>query len=147
MKHESATVAAERGVSTGRRSKRAFARHFGEMLLAMAIGMGVLAGLAALILTLFGGSLSDQSGELRVMLMGVFMTAPMVGWMSYRGHGRAANAEMALAMMVPSAAAAVLAWAGLLGVGAALGVQHAVMVPAMFGVMLLRYEEYAQPHS
>jgi hypothetical protein len=44
-------------------------------------------------------------------------------------------------------AAAALAFAGALGTGAALGVQHAVMVPAMLGVMLWRYEESARPHA
>ncbi len=44
-------------------------------------------------------------------------------------------------------AAAALAFAGTLGTGAALGVQHVAMVPAMLGVMLWRYEEYAHPHA
>jgi hypothetical protein len=30
---------------------------------------------------------------------------------------------------------------------AALGLQHAVMIPAMLGVMLWRYEEYSHAHS
>jgi hypothetical protein len=43
--------------------------------------------------------------------MGLNMTLPMVIWMSYRGHAVARNAEMAVSMIVPSVAAAVLAWA------------------------------------
>jgi hypothetical protein len=78
------------------------------------------------------------------MLMGFNMTAPMVIWMSYRGHPLARNAEMAASMIVPTVAAAALASAGALGSGATLGVQHAVMVPAMLGVMLWRYEHYSQ---
>jgi hypothetical protein len=54
---------------------------------------------------------------------------------------------MALSMIVPSVAAAALAWAGALESGAALGVQHAVMIPAMLGVMLWRYQEYSHPHA
>lgn len=128
-------------------SKRTFARHFGEMLLAMFLGMGILAGVAALGFAAFGGSISDQPGGVRVMLMGVSMTVPMVLWMGYRGHTRARSAEMAASMMLPTVAAAAMAWAGVLTAGAALGVQHVAMVPAMLGVMLWRYEEYAHPHA
>jgi hypothetical protein len=124
-----------------------FARHFGEMLIAMFLGMGVLGGLAALGFALAGGSSSDLPGGVRVMLMGVYMTVPMVLWMRHRGHAAARNAEMAMSMMVPTIAAAALAFAGALGTGAALAVQHAVMVPAMLGVMLWRYAEYARPHA
>ncbi len=117
--------------------------HFGEMLLAMLLGMGVLAGIAHLAFSAGGGSLGDAPGSVRVLLMGFAMTAPMVAWMSYRGHARARNMEMAASMIVPTLAAAVLAAGGVLSAGAALGVQHAAMIPAMLGVMLWRYEDYA----
>jgi hypothetical protein len=147
MNHGSAAPSLYAGVSERSGSKRAFARHFGEMLLAMFLGMGVLGGLAALVFAAAGGSSSDLPGGLRVMLMGVYMTAPMVAWMAYRGHTAARNVEMAMSMIVPTLAAAALAWAGVLGTGAALGVQHVVMVPAMLGVMLWRYDHYARPHT
>jgi uncharacterized membrane protein YhaH (DUF805 family) len=146
MNQGSATLSLGAGLSGRSGSKRAFARHFGEMLLAMFLGMGVLGGLAAVIFAASGGSSSDLPGGVRVMLMGVYMTVPMVAWMRYRGHAAARNVEMALSMMVPTLAAAVLAWAGALGTGAALGVQHVVMVPAMLGAMLWRYDHYARPH-
>ena len=47
-------------------------------------------------------------------------------------------------MATPTAIAAVLAAVGAFDAAAALGVQHVVMVPAMLGVMLWRYEEYAK---
>jgi len=128
-------------------SKRAFARHFGEMILAMFAGMMVLGGLATLGFALAGSSLTAQSGAFRVMLMGVSMTVPMVLWMIHRGHDWARNTEMAASMMVPSLFAAILAAAGTLGAEAALGVQHAVMIPAMLGVMLWRYPHNGQPHG
>ena len=109
----------------------------------MFVGMGVLSGLGALAFAAAGSSLSGQSGGLRVTLMGIAMTAPMIGWMAYRGHTVARNAEMAGAMIVPTAMAAGLAWAGAIGAEAALGIQHAVMIPAMLAVMLWRYGEYA----
>ena len=77
------------------------------------------------------------------MLMGIYMTVPMVLWMRYRGHAATRNAEMAMSMMVPTIVAAAVAFAGALGTGAALGVQHAVMVPAMLAVMLWRYDDYS----
>jgi len=126
-----------------RTSKAVFARHFVEMVAVMFIGMGVFAGIAALVLSASGGSFSDYSGAVRVTFMGVSMVLPMVAWMAYRGHTRAQNAEMATAMTVPTAIAAVLAAVGTFDAGTALEVQHLVMVPAMLGVMLWRYDEYA----
>jgi uncharacterized membrane protein YhaH (DUF805 family) len=146
MNHEAATLSISAGVPSGG-SKRAFVRHFGEMVLAMVLGMVVLGGLAELLFAAASSSLADQSGSTQVMLMGLNMTVPMVLWMSYRGHAAARNAEMALSMIVPSVAAAALAWAGALESGAALGVQHAVMIPAMLGVMLWRYQDYSHPHA
>ena len=128
------------------RAKRVFALHFAEMVAAMFIGMGVLGGLAALTFAAADSSLTDQPGAVRVMLMGVYMTVPMVLWMRHRGHSGPRSVEMAASMLVPSFATAALAASGVLGAGAALGVQHAVMVPAMLGVMLWRYKEYSQPH-
>jgi hypothetical protein len=128
-------------------SKRAFARHFAEMIVVMLLGMGVLEGLAAVAFAVAGSSLTDQPGALRVTLMGLSMTVPMVVWMRHREHAAGRNVEMATSMLVPSAIAAALAAADTLSAGAALAVQHAVMVPAMLGVMLWRYEEYARPHT
>jgi hypothetical protein len=145
MSSQVATVDAE--TRTTRGGKRVFARHFGEMVLAMCLGMGVFVGLAMLAFGAIGAGYSDLPGGVRVMLMGVYMTLPMVAWMAYRGHSAGRNAEMATSMMLPTAAAAALAWAGTLETGAALGVQHAVMVPAMLGVMLWRYDEYSRPHA
>jgi uncharacterized membrane protein YhaH (DUF805 family) len=147
MNHNAATLTMDAGLSTGSRSKRAFARHFGEMVLAMFLGMVVLGGLAQLVFAVFGSSPSDQSGGFQVMLMGFNMTVPMVIWMSYRGHDRARNAEMAASMIVPSLFAAIVAWAGVLGDAGALALQHGVMIPAMLAVMLWRYEDYSQTHS
>ena len=117
-------------------SKRVFAGHFGEMLVVMLLGMGVLEGLAALAFTAASASLTGQPGGFRVMLMGLSMTVPMVLWISYRGHSARRNAEMATSMLMPSALAAALVASGAFGLGVAFAVQHAVMVPAMLAVML-----------
>src|SRR5215216_423963 len=113
MNHGAATVSIKPAASRGG-SKRAFARHFGEMALAMFLGMVVLGGLAEAIFAAAGSSMSDQSGGVQVMLLGFDMTVPMVAWMGYRGHSARRNAEMAMSMIVPSVAAALLAWAGAL---------------------------------
>ena len=142
-----ATPKVDAGVAGGSHGKRAFLRHFGEMLLAMFLGMAVLGGLAQLAFAAMGGSVDDAPGASQVLLMGFSMTVPMVAWMSYRGHARARNAEMAASMIIPTFLAATLTWTGALGAGAALGVQHAVMIPAMLGVMLWRYEHYSGAHA
>ena len=127
-------------------SKRIFARHYGEMLLAMFAGMAVLGGLAELAFSAAGSSASDQSGGLQVTLMGAYMTVAMVAWMAYRGHTRRQNAEMAASMVVPTVVAAALSWAGALDASGGMALQHVVMLPAMLAVMLWRYEDYAAHH-
>jgi hypothetical protein len=146
MNHQAATLTLGDDL-TSRGSKRAFARHFGEMILAMLLGMIVLGGLTELAFALSGSSLADQPGGLQIALMGFNMTVPMAIWMSYRGHARAQNIEMAASMVVPTLAAAGLAWTGALETAAGLGLQHAAMIPAMLGVMLWRYEHYSQHHA
>jgi hypothetical protein len=124
---------------------RTFVRHFAEMVLVMFVGMGVLGGLAELIFAASGSGLAGQPTELRVMLMGAYMTVPMVAWMSYRGHDVLRNLEMAASMILPTVTVAVLASVGALELGAAMGIQHGVMIPAMLAVMLWRYQDYARP--
>lgn len=129
------------------RSVRVFVGHFVEMLIVMFAGMGVFSGLTALGFLATGSSLTDQAGELRILLMGVNMTVPMVLWMAVRGHVASRNAEMAAAMLMPSIAAAGLVRWDAVGVMAGFTIQHTVMVPAMLAVMLWRYQEYALRHS
>ena len=75
--------------------------------------------------------------------MGVTMTAPMVAWMRYRGHGWAVSAEMAAAMFVPTFGVIALLWSGLVGdIGTLLVIEHVVMLPSMLVAMLLRRDEY-----
>jgi hypothetical protein len=127
-------------------SKLAFARHYGEMVLVMFAGMAVLGGLTELGFAIAGSSLDELSGGLHISLMGLWMTAPMVAWMAYRGHTTAQNAEMAGSMIIPSIFAATLTWAGAIDTATGLAIQHAIMLPAMLGVMLWRYDEYAHVH-
>jgi hypothetical protein len=86
---------------------RTFLRHYLEMLLAMFIGMGVLAG------GLAAAGVDIRSVELALLWMAFSMSLPMVAWMRYRGHGWTPSMEMAAAMFLPSfAAIALLSTAG-----------------------------------
>jgi hypothetical protein len=117
---------------------RTFIRHYLEMLLAMFIGMGVLAGGPAM------AGVKIDSVELALLWMAFTMSLPMVAWMRYRGHGWAPSGEMTASMFLPSLAAIVLLWIGLVeDRGALMGIQHVAMLPAMLGAMLLRRDEYA----
>jgi hypothetical protein len=49
-------------------------------------------------------------------------------------------------MVIPTILAAVLTWTTVIGTAAGLGLQHAIMLPAMLAVMLARYDEYAHVH-
>jgi hypothetical protein len=125
---------------------REFARHFGEMIVAMLAGMVVLGGAGQLGLLAAGIDLEYDAPALALLGMALVMTVPMVAWMRHRGHGWAPCYEMAAAMFVPSFAAIGLLTAGAGGLTTAYGVQHAAMIPAMLGAMLLRHDEYTRHH-
>ena len=139
------SVAGQTVVSSERRRWRRFAMHLGEMVLVMLLGMLILGGAIQAGVAVAGASLSDASGPVRAAVMAATMTVPMVWWMLQRGHGAARSAEMAGAMLVPTALAIALYEAAVLPTGEALlGVQHAVMIPAMVGVMVWRLDHYAR---
>src|SRR5689334_7474660 len=83
-------TAPSRGVQTLR-----FVRHFGEMVVAMLVGMVAFEVLNAALLTPLGlGALFD-SPEAGALAMAGAMTVPMVAWMRIRGHAWRPTAEMA----------------------------------------------------
>ena len=122
-----------------------FGRHLGEMVIAMLLGMAVLGGAVAGVLAVAGSSLDESAAWVRASVMAATMTIPMVWWMQRRGHPARRSAEMAAAMIVPTLAAIALYDLGVLAsADALLAVQHVVMIPAMVGVMLWRFEHYAR---
>ena len=130
---------------------RHFVRHYVQMVVVMFLGMAVLGLPAGLALDAAGSSWSQLQSEapaLMLLLMAFTMTAPMVAWMIRMGHSGRANVEMAASMIVPT-----LAVIGLLGIGAVTDTgslligEHVLMLAAMFGVMLLRPEEYSGHHQ
>ena len=127
-------------------STRHFIRHYVEMVVAMFLGMAVLGVPAVAVLGLVGMSSSELHNDAPALLlfgMAMTMTAPMVAWMRYRGHGWPASAEMAAAMFIPTFGVIALLWSGLIDdTGTLLEIQHVVMFPSMLVAMLLRRDEY-----
>ena len=126
-------------------------RHYLEMVVAMFAGMAVLGLPAGWALEALGTSwngLTDDAPALMFLGMAASMTAPMVGWMVYRGHGARANLEMAASMFGPTLAVIAVMGAGALtDVGALMVIEHVAMLLAMLGVMLARPAEYAHDHG
>ena len=121
-----------------------FLRHYGEMVLAMFLGMAVL-GLPA---DWAMRSVGADSDAFMFLGMATTMTVPMVGWMIYRGHGWRANTEMSASMFVPTFAIIGLLTTGLLtDIGVLMAAEHVVMLLAMAGVMLVRPDEYIHHHD
>lgn len=123
-----------------------FLRHYVEMIIAMFLGMAVLGVGFTAALAPLGVDVGDwrtDAPELMLLGMAFTMSAPMVAWMRYRGHGWAPAWEMTAAMFFPSVAAIALLWAGAVeDTGTLLLIQHVGMFPAMLAVMFLRLDEY-----
>ena len=123
-----------------------FIRHYLEMVVAMFAGMLVL-GVPAR-----GGPAPARLEHRRaarrrpwaaLLGMALMMTIPMVALMRWRGHGWRPCWEMSASMFLPTFAAIALMEAGVLAYMPAMMLEHAVMLPAMLGAMLLRPQEYS----
>jgi hypothetical protein len=119
-----------------------FLVHFGEMALAMILGMVALGILNNMILVPRGFHLSGFP-ELYTLAMAFAMTVPMVAWMWVRRHCWWHSIEMTAAMFVPAAVCIGVCSLGLLPRTAMLSWYHLLMWVAMFGVMLFRWNDYA----
>jgi hypothetical protein len=116
--------------------------HFGEMALAMLLGMVALGIVNNMILVPRGIHLS-RFPEVYTLAMAFAMTVPMVLWMWIRGHCWRHSAEMAAAMFVPAALLIGICSLGLCPRTAMLSWYHLLMWVAMLGVMLFRWNDYA----
>jgi hypothetical protein len=128
------------------RSIRHFARHYGEMVLAMLLGMAVLWMPAKLALGAAGMSSQElhDSAAAMLLVMATTMTVPMVAWMRFRGHGWPASLEMAASMYLPAFAALALHSGGVLeDLGVLMTLEHVAMLLSMLAAMLLRRAEYS----
>ena len=127
--------------SRGRQTLR-FLRHFGEMVLAMLLGMVMLDVLIGAILVPLGLASLLGSPEVSALAMAVAMTVPMVAWMRLRKHAWRLNAEMAGAMIVPTVLLIAVCSIGLLPRTSLMMGTHLLMLPAMLAVMLYRWRDY-----
>ena len=85
----------------------------------------------------------------RFGLMGVFMAAPMVAWMLYRGHSWRDGGEMTAAMLVPMVAVVTPFGWGAAGEAsgqsdhALMMLSHVAMIGGMVALMIYRLDRYA----
>jgi hypothetical protein len=130
------TTAADDRPDAGHGPAWRFIRHYLEMVAAMLAGMAAL-GVSQLAVEVPGGT------GVELIEMAVWMTVPMVAWMRFRGHAWRPCAEMALAMLLPTAGALTLLGAGVVtDADTLVMLDHTVMFPAMLVAMLLRRDEY-----
>ena len=127
------------------RRRSGLLRHFLEMVAAMFVGMAVLGAAVRGVLAVAGVSY-PSAPEVLVVEMALDMAVAMVVWMRYRGHGWASSLEMAGVMVAPAAVLLPLAWLGLIAGDSVLMLEHVVMLPLMYVVMLRRRDEY-EGHS
>jgi hypothetical protein len=118
-----------------------FLRHYAEMVVAMFLGMAILALPVRAALAAAGTSLSELGDEAMFLAMALEMTIPMVAWMRYRGHAWRPCNEMAAAMLLPTFAAIALLQTGAAS-GLLMGLEHVAMLLGMLVAMLLRPAEY-----
>lgn len=133
-------------ISHNRHGRLAFWRHYGEMVVAMVIGMAVLGFPFRGILNASGYDWTRAVAQLTVIVCIVMtfnMAVSMVAWMRFRGHGWRASAEMTGAMYAATAVALCLFWTHLVSAGGTLALMHVLMLPAMLALMLYRRAEYA----
>ena len=126
-----------------------FARHFGEMCLAMCLGVAILDVLYVRISGQFGISEPFlRLPELSALVMAFNMTVPMAAWMRVRGMAWGPIAEMSGAMIAEAVVIIGAYWLGVLAnvaVGTTTSLwawQHGLMMPVMLIPMLLRLDLY-----
>ena len=128
---------------------RNFTKHFFEMFLAMVVGM-LIGGIVywAIFGAASGMDFAQTSLKYPVPLLviiALFMTAPMFFWMRVRGHQMKICWEMAAAMIIPVVPCIFLALFGILK-GEQCGIYCIVTIPAMVIAMFLRRNEYSMDH-
>ena len=105
--------------------------HYGEMVLAMYVGMLIYMPLEGLL-----------PSSLQQIGMALFMSWPMVDWMRIRGHGWRHGFEMTAAMLIPWALLAMLAKV----ISPLASVADYAMYLGMLGFMLIRRDHQHAMH-
>jgi hypothetical protein len=120
-----------------------FVVHFFEMCIPMCIGF--MAGDAIYFAIAAGFGYSDPFADLpllSVVVVTFSMTAPMLGWMLFRGMDRRAVTEMGAAMVVLGLAVLTAGALAVIPIEKAALAEHGLMMPAMLVPMLLRLDLY-----
>jgi hypothetical protein len=128
------------------RTLRRLVRHYLEMVVAMLVGMVVLGAAESMLLDPIGWAELSAHPELRALVMATNMTVAMGAWMRFRGHGRAATTEMAVAMYGSFVVLFPPLWLGLLSATGLMVLGHVLMLLAMAAVLLRRRSEYSGHH-
>ena len=129
------------------RAGRRFALHYGEMVLAMLVGMMVLYPLWMLATVGVDDGSGLRSVEVESLVMATTMAVPMAGWMRFRGHGWAPALEMSAAMYAGFVVLFPFLWAGALDDHGVMMVGHVLMFVLMLVAMVWRHEEYTGHHA
>ena len=127
------TTTAARPVPARTRARTAlrFAGHYLEMVVAMMIGMAVLAP----VWRLAWPGLADRP-DLETIVMAFDMTIAMAAWMRLRRHPWPHITRMCLAMDLGFVLVLPAYWAGLLGAEAMMSLGHGLMLVLMLVAML-----------
>lgn len=131
-----------RATATPARRALRFLAHLAEMVVAMVLGMMLLAPVWDWIGGVLGIETVLARPDVGAAVMVLDMVVAMTAWMRVRRHGWAAVWEMNAAMAAPFAVLLVLYWLGAVGAGDMMLWGHVLMVPAMAAAMLLRPREY-----
>ena len=118
-----------------------FARHLGEMMVAMWIGMPLGRGLFAAVFGSASNVAVRQHDVAWTLLMAFAMTGPMVAMMLYRGHSARSAGEMAAVMIGPALPLVGLELARVIS-GPVAGPYMGVSMVAMIALMVYRRREY-----
>ena len=111
--------------------------HYLEMVVAMVVGMLVLAPVWRLV---WPGLSAHVPAD--ALVMATDMALGMGAWMRFRGHSWGAIGVMSAAMYLPFAVLLVPFWAGAISSGTLMTAGHVLMLPAMALAMLYRRSEY-----
>ncbi|MFG2001122.1 hypothetical protein ACGFNU_18455 [Spirillospora sp. NPDC048911] len=120
----------------------AFLRHYLEMVVAMLVGMVVVGAAVRGVLAVMGLEFPSRHPELVALEMAFDMSVGMVAWMRYRGHGWPGTLEMTGVMFAPAIALFPLLWLGAVSGDTFMVLEHVLMLPLMYLVMLRRRGEY-----
>lgn len=128
-------------------SIKAFSWHYVQMLIAMAVGMTVLAPVWAFAFGRAGRAEVLDRADVVSLTMATSMALAMGLWMRLRRHSWIGVVQMSAAMYLAFVPFLPFLWAGRMSGEAVVMAGHVLMLPLMAGAMLLRRAEYLPGHD